>query len=399
MRTVLLVYAFICIDILTLAQQNLEVINVEKNLNNPGEIKLSNVATNIEYIRLEFTAECPINFIFNVHITLDYIFVYSSNAQPLFQFNRQGKFIKKIGNLGRGPGEYMIIRDLTFDDVNKVIYINANYKRKILKYDYNGKFLDDFPVGDNVRRIDFIDKDNLLIHRIAGVPLNSPDYFDYGIIDQTGKIKYLKKGISYLNLPREISLSLASESIVWPFNNSFMVYPINNDTIFEVTTKGNQAKYVINLGNYKFPPDIYYNINLKMQYLDRYVSLTSLFETDNYLFLFFQYNQKFYSAQYNKKTKDLVLHNQKLLYPNKFAELFNNGLINDFDAGINVMPIPLNKTQYYSVLYPVKVLDYFKSNPIVNRYAKFPDKKKVLENLLISLKKEDNPVIMLINLK
>ena len=88
------------------------------------EIKLSEVASGVKYIPLETTAESLLDKdILNVTFAGDYLFV--CDFVNLFQFTPEGKFIRKIGKAGEGPGEYAkSILAVTYDEDAKQIFIS-----------------------------------------------------------------------------------------------------------------------------------------------------------------------------------------------------------------------------------------------------------------------------------
>ena len=65
----------------------------------------------------------------------------SRSAKSLFVFDKERLFIKTIGSIGNGPGEYTSIDDFTIDFDEKRNYNNWQWK-KIDFYDiFTGKFL------------------------------------------------------------------------------------------------------------------------------------------------------------------------------------------------------------------------------------------------------------------
>lgn len=107
------------------------------------EIKLSEVASGVKYIPLETTAESLLDKdILNVTFAGDYLFV--CDFVNLFQFTPEGKFIRKIGKAGEGPGEYAkSILAVTYDEDAKQIFISDFRKGKVLVYSFEGKYLYD----------------------------------------------------------------------------------------------------------------------------------------------------------------------------------------------------------------------------------------------------------------
>ena len=62
-------------------------------------------------------------------------------AKGVFEFDQEGKFIKKFGNIGNGPGEYVSCDDFTINEQSKEIYIYDSGYRRINKYDIqSGKY-------------------------------------------------------------------------------------------------------------------------------------------------------------------------------------------------------------------------------------------------------------------
>jgi len=52
----------------------------------------------------------------------------------LYAFNKEGKFIRKYGNRGNGPGEYLSIKDFTIDTENEIVYLMDDDATQILLY-------------------------------------------------------------------------------------------------------------------------------------------------------------------------------------------------------------------------------------------------------------------------
>ena len=51
-----------------------------------------------------------------------------------------GRFIRKIGGLGNGPGEYLSLSNFTLDTENEFIYL-LDYFKRIHKYHLDGTFV------------------------------------------------------------------------------------------------------------------------------------------------------------------------------------------------------------------------------------------------------------------
>lgn len=92
-----------------------------------------------QIIPLETSSKSLIVDINKVIINNNNIYILDTRNYNLIVFDQNGKFIQKIGTIGKGPGEYIEIRD--FDISNGFIY-TLDY-RKIHKYNLNdGKFIE-----------------------------------------------------------------------------------------------------------------------------------------------------------------------------------------------------------------------------------------------------------------
>ena len=88
---------------------------------NEKAIKLSEIADDISYIILDDSV--PIGFInSNIRCISNSIF-FSVLDVGILEYNRKGEFKKKIGSIGRGPGEYTSYVDFTVDEKSGTVYI------------------------------------------------------------------------------------------------------------------------------------------------------------------------------------------------------------------------------------------------------------------------------------
>ncbi len=95
-----------------LSGQNSPVITIDipGSIRNKGEVKLSEIAKDIEFIQLETTKDCLINDEQSeCYIASKYILVVSRKPVGVMLFDRKGKFIRRIGQVGKGPNEYAFI--------------------------------------------------------------------------------------------------------------------------------------------------------------------------------------------------------------------------------------------------------------------------------------------------
>ena len=104
-----------------------------------NEISISSFFSKVELIILETTDESIIGEVSDFQVFDDYFYILDCrHERQLKVFDREGKYIRSIGNLGRGPGEYSSLSSFTIDAENKEILLLCDGGKTINKYDMNG---------------------------------------------------------------------------------------------------------------------------------------------------------------------------------------------------------------------------------------------------------------------
>ena len=119
-------------------------------------ISLSSLFKNVQTIILETNDDCLIGRINRLQVFDGNIYILDSHiAKSLFVFDMEGKFIRKIGGFGQGPGEYIEVRDFTFDAENRIIFI-CDIRNRIHKYQLNGTYINSISIQSPDSQAHFI---------------------------------------------------------------------------------------------------------------------------------------------------------------------------------------------------------------------------------------------------
>jgi hypothetical protein len=174
----------------TIRNDNVYTVDFD-NIPKEEKIPVSYLFKKVTPIPLETTDESLIGYINEVQVFDGKIFVLDkSYAYGVFMFDMDGKFIRKFGRTGQGPGEYLYLTDFTIDEINKEIYL--------LDRDNNCVFIYDIDTGKYKRRIKFaeikystyVQYSNGRLYVDANRQLNSgQDYLLHEIDIATGKYK------------------------------------------------------------------------------------------------------------------------------------------------------------------------------------------------------------------
>lgn len=95
----------------------------------------------VEYIKLENTPESMFSYANKLIFQGDKIYVFDrTGAHHVYVFSKEGDFIAKVGKIGKGPQEYMQLRD--FDvDLEGNIYLYDRQMMTMIVYDATHAFL------------------------------------------------------------------------------------------------------------------------------------------------------------------------------------------------------------------------------------------------------------------
>ena len=133
-------YLFLFIGMLLFSCSRNKIPEFPVDIDQDISVPLSEISEEIIAITLEFPDEIQINpdFISQALFCEDYVIVASRDN--IFIFNAGGKFVRTIGSIGQGQGEYAGgIRHLALDEKTGRLFVYS--VPKIICYDLNGNFL------------------------------------------------------------------------------------------------------------------------------------------------------------------------------------------------------------------------------------------------------------------
>lgn len=156
----------------------------------PGtELHASDLFKSVHSIILETKPECIIGSVDDILVFDKEFYLLDKKGKSLFVFDMNGKYIRRIGKFGHGPGEYLHIFDFTIDPLNREIYILDNGE-KIHKYIVEGTRINSIQIDPRVKPpyfkcIQFFDGK---IYAVPNQLRNAEDHLLYVIAPTTGKI-------------------------------------------------------------------------------------------------------------------------------------------------------------------------------------------------------------------
>lgn len=353
-------------------------ISVPPNLSEYG-INMDNLLDSVFYVRLETNDNSLIGDIDKLLFYNDTIIVIEKiKRQSILLFTSKGKFISKVGDAGKGAGEYLSVTDVTVDFEKRNIIVLDDRSKKLIFYDLGGRYIRDQKILYFSKSISMLKDGSFLIKQLRGLNNHLPFISDYNLIFAQRNLKITGKAISFDYRDKFSENKLESNNNFNVTKNGVIFNPSFSDTIYEIGSNNKiSAKYCINLGEKNirlaFNEKTKTEDVLKLLNTWKYYSFDGkALESDNYLYL----NIDGQGFCYYSMKKDT-------LYSGSSWEYTNNHIISYVD------PIATFNNFYVGVLQPSSIIYQLKNRKFPTRY----------DPLIKTLKIEDNPILFFYSLK
>ena len=366
-------------------------LNFSELIANKRELNLSEIAENVEYIKLETTPQSLLEDIYKIHLTPNYILI--SDMTNLFQFSREGNFIRKIGSRGKGPKEYLYLTSFDVNLDKGTVFIYCSVSSKLLIYRLNGDFCTYYKMPGVTRMISL--KDSLFL-AYQKVYTGAEDYIYFLTTPEKDTINGVRNSFKWEFKGSTVYNIMDSHSPFYKYNHEVYCKEIYNDTIYKinVTNLTFEPVYNINMGKYDMPDKkrLSYISNpaeFKKYWEDYYKVFVK--ETHNYLWLSYStynYNNTMYYGLYNKNKGCLTkvkTENGKL------------GIKDNMGGCVNFWPLSICNNELVDYIYPNNLKSYLLKYK--DKKVKLPKKRRKLKLISDQSGESDNPIIRIVTLK
>jgi len=132
--------------------RNDSIINIDLDAKEKGYIFYrSSLAKKVTPIVLEVTQNSLLGYINKFVTYKDYFLILDTRiSKGVFVFDRQGKFLQRIGDIGEGPEEYQEPFDFTINEEDGLIYIIDGKTHRIYTYRLpDGEFVESVKLKDD----------------------------------------------------------------------------------------------------------------------------------------------------------------------------------------------------------------------------------------------------------
>lgn len=346
------------------------VLNVDKVLSD-NKLLYSNFFNSCKIIPLETNESCLIGQIDQIFVANDELFILDSrSAKSVFVFTKNGKFIRKIGKLGRGPGEYTSPSTFKINDKRKEIYILDRNYQVIHRYDYTGRYQGNIKISGD-RATDFImtNQNQLYLDLVMGY----------------GDNKYLLRELSFNGIEFKKWFPTPEYGKGWSFNldgkafcqtqQDIKFYKPYLDTIYSIYPNEVIPFMCLSSDNLLTSKDLMEikstqkinNSSRGLYEINKIWGPTDYYEDNNLIFLVVNIKSSPYFILFNKQNK------------NSLAVQFFN-----FDDDLAYAPhtsppfIGFTQTEFIKVIRPTEITN-FKKKLMENKKLLIEDEKIKLE--------------------
>jgi hypothetical protein len=383
--------SFIQIAILSFAQ--LKPVTIKCKVSD-AKVNVSEVFSSVDFIKLETPKESLLTYPADIQIVDDYIIIFDG-TRKIYMYTKAGKFVRQVGRFGRGPGEYVQLADMIVDKQNHLIEIFEDFRRRILVYDFNGKFIKE-NTGFVAASIGKDNKGNYLFfseyYGLHGKDVKEPLDTEILLADAMGTVlSTFKRDF----VPWGKFIAAVNASCIKEFEGELYFNPQRSCTIYKLANLNLKPFYQIDFGE-KSVPKKYLSEGPELK-KETYKSLQAKYitdvwgfqQTDKNAYFKFRVEREIYHVFYNKKqAKSTVVPVKSFVNDLAFVNFYSvNGTVDNKVIGyVTAIDFKNQMDDYLGKLSTEKVSEFKSSNP------KLYD---IYQNTTV----DDNPIITIYSFK
>ena len=271
-----------------------EIVNsVQRfNLSHKNEHIVSNLTDSVSFLPLKEKDDFLFSTINKLIIKENQIYVLDIwSANSLYVFDDSGVFIRKVGNKGIGPKEYVRLWD--FDVDSSYIYLYDRAKMQIQKYDLQGNFieekktpfrLDGFKVLENQKYLFSLAKED--------------NHYQVLLTDSTFHVES-----SFFPFEKKYLDNKMTDNVFQEYEGTIFYNKLINDTIYSFSKKGEFLGGVLfDFGTCKVPE----------KFRNDYDELTKMRKQKKFIYFFdtpIKVNNYWIGKVFNGQNKATFLYN------------------------------------------------------------------------------------------
>jgi hypothetical protein len=362
---------------------------------NAGTLKYSEIYSKIELIPIETDTAFLIDEVQKLIVENDKYFFQCNNK--ILVFNSSGRPLYKIENVGKGPGEYIALGDIILNEGRLELYDSK--QRKIIQYDKNGRYLDEWRCGIDAYSFVKLNSDLYAFYVGAGGYYNNTNKKLLVFSKKKGKVidGYIETPdyeMKYMHFADLINFQQYKEEV-------YFLYSFN-DTIYSISSTGIFPRYFIDFGKFRLPGrylegryngiEAFFSGCLKS---GSAFKLMGFFESDEYIISSFFYNGFNYIHFYYSKSK-----REARVVDAYLDDMLAKGI--EFKTSFYNLPFTVKDNKTYTITNAYELMakiDSLKSKVPISDWEIFVEKNADLVKICKKLSIDSNPVLLIGSLK
>lgn len=346
------------------------------------QIDFNELVDSFRLIPLETNEECLIGEITKIVALKNGYIIFDKRNKNIFQFDTQGKFLKRIGNIGNGPQEYSDPYDVSLDALKKQIIVVDLTARKLVIFDYDGNFVKTTPMYFLFQHLE--KNINHITYNLGGSYNNiNPTLDQHKLVIAEENFDSIFRFMPYKRNPKN---SYSVERPLRKFGDDIFYYNYFTDTIWKINSAGLEAFCNINFQGKGW--------GLKIKEMKDDQDMRSFFDKYWHFNGDFVISNKYIFIQVFKKDQASSIYysiqSGKMLYGIGVKNAPNRLISVTFKS-----PHTINyENDFVSFIEPFKIVrlkEYIEKDTQKEKYREF-------YNLLDTIDESDNPILLVYSL-
>jgi len=347
-------------------------------------IRLSDIATDVQYVVLETNENCLIDKYPKYYFSDSIIFV--NNRDHILKFSSSGRFIKKIGSPGRGPGELEHIQMVSLIPEKRIFAVHSS--GRLTYFSYDGALIKSVSIPYDISFVKVRNDFSYLECNRGGI---ESEKFSFILKDEKGNILSSKKNYNiWKNSTGQATVvGMTNYEPLYSYHNALFFKTVYNDTVFTIKNNRIVPEYFIDLGKYKLPDN-----KVLEQFSPQEIDRNSYSKYYN-ISVFESGGKKFITAtSFFGQSKHFIVNQ------NNFVESTTKTILNDWDGGYLFWPKgSVNDNQVFMPLEVMTLKKYFASKGSLKIKVTSPLSETNLKNIVKNVDESNNPILMIVTLK
>lgn len=359
------------------------VVQLEELLGSKEEMRLSDLAESVSYIALETSDSCvldPSQYV----IRKNRIYIRNRN-ETVFLFDDKGKFVRQIGKMGSGPMEYQGVQELSVSPDGDRLYFYSTRLNKAYIYSSSGERLGEFSLKYPSWRFAALSPTRHVMISPYGDLSGLSAPFIFYLMDGAGNVIQQFPSHRVIQMNGDFGMG---KFVSTP--KGVLGYQPFSDTVFAFDENGDRsARFVFDYGEFRIPDAEFDDMMKLYEIRDQYIHSVSFHEADMLLFIRAYHQKKAFLGIWYPDKQNLVPVSDR-----------DGLLLNDLDGGPDFWPAASNgENLVYRLLRCMDLVTARDGGDFSSKEFTNPALKKKLDDLLPTIHENDNPIIMVVQLK